>query len=406
MNGTRAGADPPGGPPELPLTGITVVSAEQAVAAPFATRQLADLGARVIKVERPGAGDFARGYDTTVKGQSSYFVWLNRGKQSLSLDLKNTAGLSILTRLIDRADVFVQNLAPGSATRMGLSAANLRARNRGLIVCDVSGYAPGGPLAQRRAYDLLIQCETGLLSVTGSPGAPAKAGISVADIAGGMYAFSSILAALYVRERTGAGAALQVSLFESLTEWMAQPMYYAMYTGTPPERTGTSHATIAPYGAFRTGAGGTVQLAVQNDREWHRLCERVLGRPELADDPRFATNPARVAARAELHREIEAALSPYPPDDVLARLDAAQIANARFNTVGDLLAHPQLAHRWGEMNSPEGPVCALPLPVSMGDATPVLGPVPAVGQHTGAILAELGFSDADVAALREAGTAG
>ncbi len=404
MNGTQSGAEPQGSPPELPLAGITVVSVEQAVAAPFATRQLADLGARVIKVERPGAGDFARSYDTTVKGQSSYFVWLNRGKQSLSLDLKDTAGLSILIRLIGRADVFVQNLAPGSAARMGLSAADLQARDRRLIVCDVSGYAPGGPLAQRRAYDLLIQCETGLLSVTGSPGAPAKAGISVADIAGGMYAFSSILAALYARERTGAGAALQVSLFESLTEWMAQPMYYAMYTGTPPERTGTSHATIAPYGAFRTGAGGAVQLAVQNDREWHRLCEQVLGRPELADDPRFATNPARVAARAELHREIEAALSPYRPDDVLARLDAAQIANARFNTVGDLLAHPQLAHRWGEVNSPAGPVRALPLPVSMGDAAPVLGPIPAVGQHTGAILAELGFTDAELAALRDAGT--
>jgi itaconate CoA-transferase len=404
MSGTQAGAEAPGSPPELPLAGVTVVSVEQAVAAPFATRQLADLGARVIKVERPGAGDFARSYDTTVKGQSSYFVWLNRAKESLSLDLKDTAGLSILTRLIDRADVFVQNLAPGSAARMGLSAANLRARHRRLIVCDVSGYAPGGPLAQRRAYDLLIQCETGLLSVTGSPGAPAKAGISVADIAGGMYAFSSILAALYARERTGAGAALQVSLFESLTEWMAQPMYYAMYTGTPPERTGTGHATIAPYGAFRTGAGGNVQLAVQNDREWHRLCEQVLGRPELADDPRFATNPARVAARAELDREIEAALSPYPPDDVLARLDAAQIANARFNTVGDLLAHPQLEHRWGEVSSPGGPVGALPLPVSTGGAAPVLGPIPAVGQHTAVILAGLGFTDAEVAALREAGT--
>ena len=389
---------------ELPLSGVTVVSVEQAVAAPFATRQLADLGARVIKIERPGAGDFARSYDTTVKGQASYFVWLNRGKQSLSLDLKATAGPAILTRLIDRADVFVQNLAPGSAARMGLSATTLRARDQRLIVCDISGYAPDGPLGHRRAYDLLIQCETGLLSVTGSPDAPAKAGISVADIAGGMYAFSSVLAALYTRERTGAGAALQVSLFESLTEWMAQPMYYAMYTGTPPERTGTSHATIAPYGAFRTGAGGTVQLAVQNDREWHRLCEQVLRRPELADDPRFATNPARVAARAELHREIEAALIPYPPDEVLARLDAAQIANARFNTVGDLLAHPQLEHRWAEVDSPAGPVRVLPSPISASGAAPTLGPIPAVGQHTGLILAELGLTDAEVAALREAGT--
>jgi itaconate CoA-transferase len=389
---------------ELPLTGITVVSAEQAVAAPFATRQLADLGARVIKVERPGTGDFARSYDTTVKGLASYFVWLNRGKQSLTLDLASAKGRAIVTRLIDRADVFVQNLAPGSAARMGLSAPALRARDQRLIVCDISGYAPDGPLGGRRAYDLLIQCETGLISVTGSPDAPAKAGISVADIAGGMYAFSSVLAALYARERTGVGAALQVSLFEALTEWMSQPMYYAMYTGTPPARTGTSHATIAPYGAFGTGAGGTIYLAVQNDREWHRLCEQVLGRPDLAGDSRFATNPARVAARAELQREIEAALSGYPPEEVLARLDAAQIANARLNTVGDLLAHPQLEQCWAEVDSPAGPVRVLPSPVSTGGAAPALGPIPAAGQHTGAILAELGFTDAEIAALRDAGT--
>jgi itaconate CoA-transferase len=388
----------------LPLTGVTVVSVEHAVAAPYATRQLADLGARVIKVERPGTGDFARSYDATVNGLASYFVWLNRGKQSLSLDLKSAAGLSILTSLIDRADVFVQNLAPGAAARMGLSAAALRARDERLIVCDISGYAPSGPLGDRRAYDLLIQCETGLVSVTGSPDAPAKAGISVADIAGGMYAFSSVLAALYARERTGTGAALEVSLFESLTEWMAQPMYYAMYTGVPPARTGTSHATIAPYGAFRTGAGGTVQLAVQNDREWRRLCEQVLERPELADDPRFATNPARVAARAELHSEIEVALSAYPSDEVIARLDAAHIANARLNTVGDLLAHPQLEHRWTEVGSSVGPVRTLPPPVSTGGAAPALGPIPSVGEHTDAILAELGLTDAEVAALRDSGT--
>src|ERR1700749_1076001 len=254
--------------PGLPLDGITVVSLEQAVAAPYATRQLADLGARVIKVERPGGGDFARGYDRSVKGLASYFVWLNRGKESVALDLKSPAGLAALTALIGRADVFVQNLAPGAADRMGLSAAALRKRDARLIVWDVSGYAPDGPFGDRRAYDLLIQCETGLLSVTGSPEAPAKAGISVADIAGGMYAFSSILAALYARERTGSGAALAVSLFESLTEWMSQPLYYAMYTGVPSPRTGTSHATIAPYGAFRTGGGGLVQFSIQNDREW------------------------------------------------------------------------------------------------------------------------------------------
>jgi itaconate CoA-transferase len=382
-----------------------VVSVEQAVAAPFATRQLADLGARVIKIERPGAGDFARNYDTSVKGLASYFVWLNRGKQSLSLDLKASAGLAVLTHLIGRADVFVQNLAPGAAARMGLSAAALRERDERLIVCDVSGYAPGGPMGARRAYDLLVQCETGVVSVTGTPAAPAKAGISIADIAGGMYAFSSVLAALYARERTGAGAALQVSLFEALTEWMSQPMYYAMYTGTPPPRTGTSHATIAPYGTFRTGGGGSVQLAVQNDREWHRLCDQVLRRPALAGDPRFVTNTARVAARSELRAEIETALSQFPAEEVLAMLDAAQIANGKLNTVGDLLEHPQLKHRWTEVDSPAGPLRALPPPVSTGGgAMPALGAIPAVGEHTGEILTELGYTAAEVAALRAAGT--
>jgi itaconate CoA-transferase len=386
----------------LPLQGVTVVSVEQAVAAPYATRQLADLGARVIKVERPGDGDFARYYDSTVKGLASYFVWLNRGKESVALDLKSAVGLAALTALIGRADVFVQNLAPGAAERMGLSAAALRTRDPRLIVCDVSGYAPDGPMGDRRAYDLLIQCETGLLSVTGSEDAPAKAGISVADIAGGTFAFSSILAALYARERSGDGAALSVSLFESLTEWMSQPMYYAMYTGTPPPRTGTSHATIAPYGTFRTAAGGSVQLAVQNDGEWRRLCDQVLGRPGLADDPRFATNVARVANRTELHAEIEAALAAYPPGKALDLLDAARIANGRMNTVLDLFDHPQLEHRWAEVNSPAGPLRALPSPISLGGAAPVLGAIPAVGEHTAAVLAEFGLTDAEISVADDA----
>ncbi|HEX3956156.1 MAG TPA: CaiB/BaiF CoA-transferase family protein [Trebonia sp.] len=385
----------------LPLDGITVVSLEQAVAAPYATRQLADLGARVIKVERPDGGDFARNYDSAVKGLASYFVWLNRGKESVALDLKSPAGLAAVQALIGRADVFVQNLAPGAADRMGLSAAALRAGHPGLIVCDVSGYAPDGPMGDQRAYDLLIQCETGLLSVTGSPDAPAKAGISVADIAGGMFAFSSVLAALYTRERTGEGAALSVSLFEALTEWMSQPMYYAMYTGTPPPRTGSDHATIAPYGTFLVAGGGAVQLAVQNDREWRRLCEQVLGQPGLADDPRFATNVARVANRAALRAEIESALAARTPEQVLELLDAAQIANAKMNTVTDLLDHPQLAHRWAEVDSPAGPLRALPSPISLGGAAPALGAIPAVGQHTAAVLAELGLSATEITALTD-----
>jgi len=388
-----------------PLAGITVVSIEQAVAAPFATRQLADLGARVVKVERPGSGDFARGYDRTVKGLASYFVWLNRGKQSLSLDLKDPAAAEVLDRLLADADVFVQNLAPGAAARMGLSADRLRDRDPRLIVCDVSGYGSSGPFAQRRAYDLLVQCETGVLSVTGTPEQPAKVGISVADISGGMYAYSSILSALYARERTGVGASLEVSLFDSLSEWMSQPMYYAMYTGAPPERTGTSHATISPYGTFRTGHGGAVQLAVQNEREWVRLCDRVLDRAELAVDPRFVSNADRVARRPELTAEIEAALAGFEGDEVLRRLDAAQIANGSFNTVTDLLEHPQLEQsgRWTEIATPAGPVRALRPPARIAGFEAPMGAVPAVGEHTDSVLADLGYDDAAIARWRASG---
>ncbi len=387
-----------------PLEGVTVVSIEQAVAAPFATRQLADLGARVIKIERPGSGDFARGYDRTVKGLASYFVWLNRGKESLSLDLKDPAGRGVLDALLGRADVFVQNLAPGATARMGLSAETLRTDDPRLIVCDVSGYGSTGPYRERRAYDLLVQCETGLLSVTGSPDRPAKVGISVADIAGGMYAYSAVLTALYARERTGAGASLEVSLFDALSEWMSQPMYYAMYTGVPPERTGTSHATIAPYGTFRT-ADGAVQLAVQNEREWVRLCSQVLGRPSLATDVRFASNSERVEHRAELTAAIEAALAALDTEHVLRGLDAAQIANGAFNTVSDLLNHPQLeqAGRWTKIGTPVGPVRALRPPVRTDGYEAVMGDVPAVGEHTDEILAELSVDPDTVAAWRARG---
>lgn len=396
-------------PHPLPLEGVTVVSVEQAVAAPFATRQLADLGARVIKIERPGAGDFARGYDETVKGLASYFVWLNRSKESVALDLKHPAAPDVLGRLLGKADVFVQNLAPGAAARLGLGAAELRAKDPRLVVCDLSGYGAGGPYRDRKAYDLLVQCETGLLSVTGAAEAPAKVGISVADIAGGMYAYSGILTALLARERFGEGSAVEVSLFDALSEWMAQPMYYAMYTGVPPARTGTSHASIAPYGSFRTGGGGAggglVQFGVQNDREWRRLCELVLRRPELADDPRYVTNALRVAHRDELTAEVEASFADQAAADVVALLEQARIANGQVNDVAGLIDHPQLAAsgRWTEVGSPVGAVRALRPPVRISGVEPVMGAIPAVGAHTGAVLAELGYDDAQLAQFRRDG---
>jgi len=388
-----------------PLRGITVVSVEQAVAAPFATRQLADLGARVIKVERPGGGDFARGYDATVRGQSSYFVWLNRSKQSLSLDIKAAAGAEVLAGLIARADVFVQNLAPGAAARLGITAAELVERHPRLVACDVTGYASDGPYADRRAYDLLIQAESALLSVTGSPEAPARVGASVADIAGGMYALSGILTALYARERTGAGAALEVSLFEALTEWMSQPMYYAMYAGVPPPRIGTHHATIAPYGPYAT-ADGSVLFSIQNEREWGRLCTDVLAAPGLASDPRFASNVARVAHRGELQDEIERVFRTRSTEQVTAHLNAARIASGAANTVLDLLEHPQLAPGWTEIGTPNGPIRALRPPVRSGNGEPQLGAVPAPGEHTDQILAELGLDPAAITALRAEGVIG
>jgi itaconate CoA-transferase len=390
---------------KLPLAGITVVSVEQAVAAPFATRQLADLGARVIKIERPDGGDFARHYDARVKGLASYFVWLNRSKESLTLDLKAEAARAVLDSLLARADVFIQNLAPGASGRIGLGADRLRTRDPRLIVCDLSGYGSSGPYVDKKAYDLLVQCETGVLSVTGTPDELVKTGISVADLAGGMYAYSSILTALFHRERTDEGAAIEVSLFDALTEWMSHPIYSTMFTGEQPPRTGASHANVAPYGPFAT-ADGTVHLGVQNEREWVRFCGEVLAQPGLATDPRFGTNAARADHRAGLTAAIEAVFATMTTVAVVERLDAAQIANARQNDVAGLIAHPQLAQRdrWGEVETPAGPVPALRPPAILQGFDVRFDPVPALGAQTDTILRELGFGDASIAAMRAEGS--
>lgn len=375
----------------LPLEGVTVVALEQAVAAPFATRQLADAGARVIKVERP-TGDFARAYDTTVKGMASHFVWLNRNKESIVLDLKSDEGRRVMDKLLGGADVFVQNFAPGASARLGFGAQELRARHPGLIICDMSGYGSSGPYRDKKAYDLLVQCEAGLVSITGSRAEPAKAGISVADIAGGMYAYTGVLTALYERERTGAGSAFEVSLLDALGEWMGYPYYYATYGGQAPARTGARHAAIAPYGPFRTGDGAQVFLAVQNDREWTKLCETVLGDAELAADARFATNPDRVANEAELTSAIETAFAQLTAEQAVERLEEAQIANARMRTVQEFAEHPQLAARgrWHEVDSPAGPLRTLQPPVTVAGREPRMDAIPDLGEHTEAILTEIG----------------
>lgn len=374
-----------------PLAGLLVVGIEQAVAAPFATRQLADLGARVIKVERPGDGDFARGYDRAVHGLSSHFVWLNRGKQSVQLDLKADAGRAALDALVARADVVVQNLAPTAARRLGVTAAQLVERHPRLVACDVSGYGAEGPYAERKAYDLLIQCEAGLVSVTGTPEEPVKAGISIADIAAGMYAFSGVLAALHQRARTGEGQALEVSMLEALGEWMGYPYHYAL-GGSEPPRAGAHHSTIAPYGPVRTGSGEVVTIGLQNEREWAAFCALVLRRPELAADPRFAGNAARVAHRAELDAVVEGVFAGLDLAAVQERLDAAGIAHARQRTMAEFAEHPQLAarDRWREVATEAGPVRALIPPVTAPWPAP-MGAVPAAGQHTEEVLAWLGL---------------
>jgi crotonobetainyl-CoA:carnitine CoA-transferase CaiB-like acyl-CoA transferase len=381
-----------------PLEGITVVALEQVIAGPFATRQLAELGARVIKIERPGGGDAARSYDRTVKGQSSHFVWTNRSKESIALDVKHPAAAGILARLMERADVFVQNLAPGAAERLGLGAQALRARHPKLVWCGISGYGPSGPYAEKKAYDLLVQCEAGLLSVTGSAEAPAKAGIPVADIAAGMYAFSSILAALIRRMRTGEGATLDITMFEALGEWMGFPAYFTAYGGSAPRRSGAHHATIAPYGPFRTGDGATVFFSVQNEREFARFCDVVLADAALARDARFSTGPARLSNRAALHESIDRVFCGLTADEVIARLEKADIANARLNTMQEFWRHPQLAarERWREVGSPGGPIGALKPPFNLSGFEPRMDAVPAVGEHTRALLVELGYPSAEV----------
>lgn len=371
------------------LEGITVVSLEHAIAAPFATRQLADLGARVIKVERPEGGDFARAYDARVHGLASHFVWCNRSKESIALDLKDPAGLDALRRLVAKADVLVQNLAPGAAARMGLDHATLAPDHPGLIVCDISGYGQDGPDRDRKAYDLLIQSEAGFLSVTGSPDTPSKAGCSIADIAAGMYAYSNILAALIERGRTGRGRHIDVSMLEAMAEWMSYPMYYAFDGAPPPPRVGAAHATIYPYGPF-AAADGEVMLGIQNEREWASFCTHVLRHPDLAADPRFAANALRSANRDALTALILDVFAALSRVEVLARLDAAGIANASVNDMAGLWAHPQLAarSRWTQIATPAGPIPAM-LPPGMTDAR--MDPVPALGEHTAAILAELGL---------------
>ncbi|QEZ44582.1 CaiB/BaiF CoA transferase family protein [Cupriavidus oxalaticus] len=385
-----------------PLDGIRVVSLEHAVAAPFATRQLADLGARVIKIERPGVGDFARGYDQSVHGQASYFVWLNRGKESLTLDLKDPEAQTILHRLLADADVLVQNLAPGAAARMGLDFDSLHGKYDKLIVCDISGYGDSGPYRDKKAYDLLIQAAAGLVGLTGGPNEPSRAGVSIADISAGMYAYSGILSALLQRGRTGKGLRVQVTMLEAMAEWMNQVLYFGHYGGKAPARFGASHPTIAPYGVHRTGDGSVI-FSVQNEREFASFCEIVLGNRDLAQDERFSSNTARVRNRPELTAIIEARFASMTVAQAEALLDEAQIANAPMNDIEGVWNHPQLQarQRWREVATPGGPIGALLPPANLSGVEPVMGDVPALGAHSRQILAELGYAEGDIAALAD-----
>jgi itaconate CoA-transferase len=388
-----------------PLEGVTVVALEHVIAGPFCTRQLADLGARIIKIERPEVGDPARAYDDRVHGMSSHFVWTNRSKESLTLDLKQAEARRIVHQLLAKADVLLQNLAPGAAARMGFPYEALKDTYPRLIVCDISGYGADGPYRDKKAYDLLIQSESGLLSVTGTPETPSKAGCSIVDIASGMYAYTNILAALIQRGRTGAGCRIDVSMLESMVEWMSFPLYYTYDGAEPPVRAGASHATIYPYGPFPTGDGKVVMLGLQNEREWAVFCDKVLGRADLKTEPRFSSGPRRSTARKELYAIIVEALSGFTAEQVVQRLDAAQIGNARMNDMHEVWDHAQLRarNRWVQVDTPVGRVEALLPPGVPESFDPRMDPVPAIGQHTDAILGELGYDQAAIAGLRSQG---
>jgi itaconate CoA-transferase len=389
----------------LPLSGITVVSLEQAVAAPFAARQLADLGARVIKIERPTVGDFARDYDQTVKGLSAYFLWLNRSKESLTLDVKKDESKQILTKLIAKADVFIQNLAPGAAKRLGLGADELMKNNPRLIVCDISGYGDSGPYAHKKAYDLLIQSESGILSVTGTPEQPSKVGVSLSDIGTGLHAYSAILGALYQRERTGKGTRVEITMFEAMVEWMSHPLMYTHFGGKAPRRSGPDHAIIVPYGRFTAGDGKDLMFGIQNEREWASFCAKVLGKPEYATDPRYDNNSKRNAARTELIALITGVFSTMTAEQVVTKLDEAGIANARMNTPEEVWDHAQLKVRirWREVDTPAGRIEALLPPVTNADFEARMDKVPDIGEHTDLVLCDIGYSAVEIAALRANG---
>jgi len=388
-----------------PLEGVTVVALEHVIAGPFCTRQLADLGARIIKIERPEVGDPARIYDERVRGMSSHFVWTNRSKESITLDLKQEPAREIVRKLLEKADVLVQNLAPGAAGRMGFSYEQLKDRYPHLIVCDISGYGADGPYRDKKAYDLLIQSESGLLSVTGTPETPSKAGCSIVDIASGMYAYTNILAALIQRGRTGQGCCIDISMLESMAEWMSFPLYYTYDGAEPPVRAGASHATIYPYGPFPTGDGKVVMLGLQNEREWAVFCDKVLAQPRLKGDPRFSSSSLRSKARKELYGIIVEAFAKLAAEQIVQRLDEAQIGNARMNEMRDLWEHAQLRarKRWVDVETPAGVVKALLPPGVPESFEPRMDPVPAIGEHTEAILAELGYKQEAIAKLRAAG---